>query len=511
MYGMTSFDPVNAALQGSSQILRKRDEQALIENSSDLIWLYEGFQRFDVEREIARLFTQQDSIDTYRRMIDFRNITALVIDRVTTFGKDPVTVKWGDDQSNETWERIAHEDNEWDAWIQTLAKMAELLGTVVACATYDKDRETIELGFYTPNQIQVRRLDGDEACINDRFPNQYRVLLGDDQNRFQLWDFSTEPPTVSTSKDWTPGDDKSDLLIARDADGKPVVPFVPLRSAYASREYIVDKGQLEMLQAQRTVNILLTQVRVILHGGAFQVPVAEGPGWFQKGRNAATQKLLLDPLSVLTVPDDPVSSKATTLTWKGPANEAFIKAHYDAIENATVNAAASRGIDPSFLRASADARSGVSLFVGNQALNDKQKATRTLAQRPIERLVEVIRDTWNHFVDIIPDAQPFPVDAEFTVQIPEVAFAQEPKAKLEVDTGAVQAGFRRKRDVIREWNPGWTDKEIDDFIAESAPKPAAPVSLFGPRPAPPIQTPGSAGANSPQGPAVPMPGRMPNG
>lgn len=476
MFGVTSYDPFTAALKNSTQILRRRDEQALIENTSDLIWLYEGFQQFDVEREIARLFTQQDSIDTYRRLIDFRNITALVIDRVTTLGKDPVTVKWDSPEATAIWERIAHVDNEWDLWISTIAKMTELLGTVVPRVTYDRDRECVEFGFYTPNQIQVRRLEGDKACPNDRFPNQFRIINGEDgEGGYQLWDFATDTPTVSTAAQWEPGGDADTKLIALDAKGKPVVPFVPFRSAYASREYIVDKGQLELLKAQRTVNILLTQVRVILHGGAFQVPVAEGPGWFTKGRNAATQKLILDPLQILMVPDDAMSSKATTLNWRGPANEAFIKAHYDAIENTTVNAAASRGIDPSFLRASADARSGVSLFVGNQALNDKQKATRTLAQRSIERIVDVTRATWDYFVGLglIPDASPFPTGAVYSVQIPEVAFAQEPLAKLELDTGLISAGLRRKRDVVREYNPGWTDAEIDQFLADTAPKPAA--------------------------------------
>lgn len=497
MYGARAWDPVTAALQQSSRDMRQIDARALIENSADLLALYDGNQRFDALREIHKLFQVKESRDLYSRLIDCRNITALVIDRVTTIGKDPVSVTWKFQDgtpdtglSPQLWEQMAHEDNEWDLFVQTVGRQTELLGTTVPAPIFDIDEKVVRFHLYTPNVFEVMDEDGD-SCKD---ANRFRIY--EDDGEYQLWDFSTDPPTVSQTSGWERGETLDTDIIARGPDGKAVNPFTPFRNGFTTRSYWCDKGQQEMLQAQRDVNMLLTQVRVILHHGAFQVPIAEGPGWYTKGKSGKETKLLFDPSQIVTVPDDPVSTKETRLRWDGPANEAFIEAHYKAIEQATAGAAMSRGIDPSFLRASAEARSGVSLFIGNQALNDKQRLTRTLMQRSFERFVDAARQTHDFFAALHGRPR-FPEGVTATVSIPDIAFAQEPAAKLEYDTKAVEAGFISLKDKVREYNPGWTDEEVVAFIAERAPKPIAAT----------MQPPGSAGANTPQGPAEPVPGK----
>ena len=477
MFGLTSFDTVSAALKASAYNLQAQDDAALARASFDLLRLYEGNQLPQVWAYLATHMKNQELLKRYQSLATFQNIVRLLVDRVATMGELPVRVVWHNGEgephaaAQKKWDEVASRrmgESSWAAAIPAIARETELVKTVVAAVTWDAEEGRIALDRYTPNQILVGYSKG---AHRQRTPDRWFILKGEAQNAWQAWDFSSGGGMVF---DVTSDGDGAFQASADEAIPYPVrdpktnrqaVPFVAFRTSLPRDGYFTWDGQLELLEAQGFLNKTLTQLAYQLHYGAFRMPILSGPGWVDD--NGTTRPLILDQGMALVEPSDPFGAVndhgAPKIRWDGPADEEVIRVLLETINYSTEAAAATFGVNASAIRAKNEATSGYALQIESAALRSKHSRTRTLAQAPLERLVELIRWTW----DTYSGEEAFPADSMFDVVIPDYGTGVTTREEWDADLGKLKAGIVSKRTLILKYNPGISSEECTALMDEA--------------------------------------------
>lgn len=547
MYGLTAFDSARASMEQSSYRLGLQDRQTSVLQAAELVNFYEGNQRRYLEEHIESIFKDPKLQDLYKRLIFFANVTSLIVDRVAIMGKRKAEIKFlkpdgsPDEADQKLWDRISKKELDhggFDAFLGALGKYKELCKTVVAVPFWDSRANKLRLRFYTPNLMDVAWdvREGDPLA-----PQAYRILLNDQQSRWRVYDF-TDPANGVTyeahgegnvlekipTRDLKTGQIVQDVILeAKDpATGLTLDPFVPFRTRVPTTDYFVDDGQGQMVEGQKAVNRLWTGLMGILHSGSFQVPILTGPGWTrQEGKKI---ELTLDPSQGIAIPSQPGDTIESKIHWDGPANEAFIQWTLATIAQVTETIVSTFHISPNEVVAKADAASGVSLFIGNSALKEKQEAATVLDEPSLEELVYKMAVVWNAHAPIAKGR--FSLDGEISVKIPQQPMALEPMDEVKRDALMVEESFVLHDDIIRKYNPGATKEKVAAIKAQKqtvgppsvgslfrstsfagnllpptpatggAPKPAPPGGN-GAKPQPPVSPPSASGrAVKPAGP-----------
>lgn len=512
-------------MQGSSYRLGLRDREASIQIAAELVNFYEGNQRRYLEQHIEQVFSDPKLQQLYKNLIFFANVTALIVDRVTILGKRSADIQFlnkdgtPNKPDQELWDRIADEELEaggFDAFLGALGTMKELCKTAVAVPFWDPRANRLRLRFYTPNVIDVA---WDLRVGDPLTPTAYRILLNDQQNRYRVFDFS-DPAKGVIYEAIGAGDDMNKVPMI-DADGNRVTdsampakdpktgltlnPFVPFRTTVPRYDYFPDDGQGQMVEGQKAINRLWTQLMAILHGGAFQVPILEGPAWARP--EGVAIKLTLDPSQGIVVPSQPGEAVKSTVRWAGPANEGFIKAHLDTIAQLTETLVSTFHISPNDVVARANPASGVSLFIGSSALKEKQERSVTFDRPSLRKLVYKTAVVWNTYAPA--DAGRFSLTSKILVKIPMQPIALDPLEEVKLDALKVEEGFIEREDIIRKYNPDATPEKIARIKAQKevyAPPPLGslfrssalagppvPQPASGPKPTAPVPTPPARG------------------
>lgn len=512
--GLFAFDSARRSIELSSYRLGFRDREASIETAAELVNFYQGNQRRYLERHIEATFKEKKLQDLYKRLIFFANVTALIVDRVTILGKRKAEIKFlnEDGTPNEAdqklWDRVAKKELDnggFNAFVAALGKYKELCKTVIVLPFWDPRANRLRLRFYTPNVIDVA---WDLEVGDPLSPTAYRILLNDQQSRFRVFDFS-DPARGVTYEATGAGDvlrkiptkdatgksvDQVDLPAIDPATGLTLVPFVPFRTTIPIYSYFVDDGQEQMLEGQRTINRLWTQEMGIMHHGAFQVPILEGPAWSRQ--EAGPIQLTYDPSQGIAVPSNLGDAVASTIRWGGPANEGFIKAHLDVTARITETLVSTFHISPSEVVAKGDPASGVSLFIGNSALKEKQEAASLLDEGSLAELAWKIAVIWNAHAPA--EKGRFSLKGEIVAKVPMQPLNLDPLDEVKHDALKVEEGFIDREDVVKKYNPGASPEKIAKIMAQKqVVTPPSISSLFRPS--------AIGGAPAP----VPVPGQKP--
>ena len=483
MFGLTAFDSARASMEQSSYRLGMRDRETSVQIAAELVNFYQGNQRRYLEQHIDEVFSDAKLRTLYKSLIYFMNITALIVDRVAILGKRKAEIKFvnADGKPNEAdqklWDRIARKEIQhggFDALLGAIGKYKELCKTVVVVPYWDPRSNRLRVRFYTPNMIDVA---WDLRYGDPLDPKAYRILINDKQNRYRVFDFSDPAQGVvyeaigqandmqrQVSRDPETGAIVDDsVLAAKDPEtGLTLDPFVAFRTVVPTTDYFVDDGQGQLAEGQRTINRLWTQEMGIMHHGAFQVPILEGPAWRRK-ENAPIQ-LSYDPSNGIAVPSLTGETVPSTIRWGGPANEGFIQKHLDVIARVTEGLVSTFHISPNEVIAKADAASGVSLFIGSSALKEKQQAATVLDEPSLIELVYKTTIIWNYHSPI--EKGRFSLQSEVQVTIPQQPLSLDPLDELKHDALKVEEGFILREDVIRKYNPGITPEKLAAIKAQ---------------------------------------------
>lgn len=495
MFGLTSFDTARAAMDQSSYRMGFQDRQSAIATAAELVNFYQGNQRAYLEQHIEATFRETKLQELYKRLIFFANITSLIVDRVTILGKRRAEIKFLNDdgtpneEDQKLWDRVSKKElghGGFNAFLAALGKYKELCKTVVALPFWDPRADRLRLRFYTPNLIDVA---WDLEVGDPLTPTAYRILLNDQQNRFRVFDFSDPFKGVMyeaigegdvmrqlPTMDGAGRTVKDVALPAVDPNsGETLNPFVPFRTALPLYSYFIDDGQEQMLEGQRTINRLWTQEMGIMHHGAFQVPILEGPAWTRV--EAGPIQLTYDPSQGIAVPSNPGDAVPSTIRWGGPANEGFIQAHLDVTARVAETLVSTFHISANEVIAKANPASGVSLFIGNSALKEKQEADSILDEASLEELAWKIVVVWNAHAP--EEKGRFSLKGEISAKVPMQPMNLDPKDEVGLDALKCEEGFIDREDVVKKYNPGATPEKIAKIMAQKQPvAPPTTNSLF---------------------------------
>lgn len=479
---MSAFSPFDQALKQSSFALGLNDRRSRWESAARLVKFYEGNQAPYLENYIAALFKSPQLRQRYGELASWSNVTRWIIDRVTALGGDPLSVTWNDTKDDELWDEVAYQTCDLDLFISTWAKYTELCKTAVALVSWDNRERCLRLGKYTPNVIHVAYSDDD---IHPTCPDLFRILeneAGQHGEEWETWDFSQDvdengdviAPRVPTIYDeigsggqYSKADTEDTWPVVDPMTGRPLVPFIALRTGHADREYFIDDGQMELIDGQEAINRTWTQIFANLHGSAFKIPVLTGPGW--GGKNGRDVQLVFDPSEAIVCPTDPTSTIQPGIEWKSPYDASITTSLLDVIDAKRRDMAQTFHFDASAVTSSAEVASGVALWIRNQALRQKLTHTRMLAQKPLQQLVWAMAVIWNHYSK---DGRKFSLKARPTIKIPDPSFQMDPETELRIDAQKMDLGIVSKRSVIQKWNPDIDPAEIDKLLAEKAAMPA---------------------------------------
>lgn len=477
MSGLVAFDPFNSALRRSSYALGQADQRSRWESAARLVRFYEGNQAPYLQQYIAALFKSPQLQQRYGALASWSNVTRWIIDRVTALGGDPVQISWGDENDDALWDEVAYQHCDLDLFVSTWAKYTELCKTDVALVSWDNREKCLRLGHYTPNVIHVAYSDED---IHPTCPDLYRILeneSGREGEEWQTWDFSQDvdengdviTPRVPTiyeeignGGDYrAAGSDVETWEVVDPLTGRPLIPFVALRTGHAAREYFLDDGQMELIDGQEAINRTWTQIFANLHGSAFKIAVLTGPGW--AGKNGKDVALTADTSEAIVCPMDPTSTIQPGIEWKSAYDAAITTSLLEVIDAKRKDMAQTFHFDAAAVTSSAEIASGVALWIRNQALRQKLTHTRMLAQKPLQQLVWAMAVIWNHYS---VDKRKFSLKARPTIKIPDPSFQMDPETELRIDAQKLDLGAMSKKTFVQKWNPDMTPAEVDALLAE---------------------------------------------
>lgn len=472
MYGLGAFDPANTALRQSSAYLGLVDRRQRWDVAARLVRFYEGNQEPYLQQYIAALFKDKKLQARYGELASWENVTRWIVDRVTALGDDALQVTWANAADMKLWDEVAYQRADFDLFVGAMARYLELTKTVVALVSWDDDEECVRLDFLTPNVLEVAY---SRHGLHPTCPDMWRLLKnegGAHGEEWQVWDFSTDAPKVyeevagkrggSTAEPWE---------VVDPLTGRPLCPFVALRTNYAQREFFIDDGQMELLDGQEAINRTWTQLFANLHGGAFKVAVLQGPGWGVGGGGSRDVRLTLDQSEAIVCPNDPANTTQPTIRWDSPYDPAITTSLLEVIAKKRESMAQSFHFDASAIVATPKAESGIALWVRNQSLRKKLQWTRTLAAKPIAQIVWAMACVWNHYSR---DPRKFTVTEKPTVKIPDPTFQMDPATELLIDKEKIAMGIMSRRDLVKKWRPELGEREVEALLEEIPPIPTPP-------------------------------------
>ena len=493
MWGLKSFDPVNATLMRSSLHLAVQDRSHLSRISSELVNYYEGNHFIYLYEYLRRMISDSYILETYQKLATFSNVTRLLVDRIATVGRQPIRVLWKDADGNPSpqdqklWEEILEHwigRVNFDTWIRSVSKMTELTKTVTARVGWNDNHEFLSLGYYTPNTIDVGYEPGN---LEAGYPDRYRILISEASDTYQVWNFASKdigPSGQVYEHDGAGEGDPSPVEVIDPVTKRSVIPFVTFQTRFSPHEYFVWDGQSEMRNAQEAINRWWTQISTLTHSGAFKMMVLSGDWIAGDGESI---RIPTDITKAIRVPADQFGTETDPrkkIWWDGPDVSKDVDTILKVIEQNKQELAAAHGISPKALTASNEPASGYSLIVDDAALRGKHTESRSMFRIPLRRVVELMRLMWDAENRTGPGGTPrkFSEGSTFEVYIPDYGTAVTSKEEVETSALLVEKGLSLRRTKILALNPGISDSDLNSLLVRAGETPVGPdgVPVGGP-------------------------------
>lgn len=472
MFGLTAFDPVQAALEGSDSAVARGNRVQLAADSAVLQQMFQGNQLGRVHAWIDTFVQEPSARPRYHDAAVFLNITKFLVEHSSTVGQHPVRVLWrnADDarsenyESQKLWERILRnflKGVKWREFISSLMVDQSLLKTVVARPGWDAWNDCLELYHYTPDEIDVGYSPGN---LNRALPDQYVITIEPATRLRVRWDFSPcregKPALVTTLEGESVVEKKASEVIDP-LTNRSLNPFIPFRTRAPRRSFFVWDGQPELIKAQDFINELYTQLALVLQHGSFRQAILSGPGW------GDVVKLPNCITIAIKEPEDPLGRESgkEKIRWGGPDVAPVIAGLLSAIDHWTDAAALSLGINASAFRVGNEARSGMALTVEGASLRDKHARTRNAAEEPLLQLVQAMRYIWNQ---CRPKGEAaFPDDVEPEILIPDYGSSVTVATEVSADIALKDSGLRSVESLLYKYNPGLSPEAAERMLADA--------------------------------------------
>ena len=437
----------------------RRTWSEMVAVTRTLIELYEGNQLGYVLRWLSTFVRNPSIKRRYLELASYSNIVRFVVDRVATNGYVPCRVIMLDRATNQPdpvaqaiWDEIADcwMSGTFSGFVQTTARLTELLRVETAGVEWDPWNSKIALGAYSAADLKVEyveqntnKLEPDLYVFTDRY-------TGAEQS---VYDFSSHADGASGVVRQRDG--KTVQVSTIDPNtGRSLNPFVAFRTFDGSEYYPWD-GQEELIHAQQEVNRLVTRLSVLAEMGTNKILVLSGSGWTDQEGNI--QAIPLDITQAIKEPEGKIGedSSKPKMRWDGPQVIQELDAVNKLIHSKIIQVATQFRISPGSITSSNDPASGFSAQISEFALAEKHSGTRDVFRANLGRLVRNIMLTWNQYGAVGARASmAFSDTCRPHVYIPDYMGAASVSQHADADMKLVQTGIKRKLALIMKWEPG---------------------------------------------------------
>lgn len=455
---ITAYNPFDAQMRfQASREAWDADRQDLADLTRRALRLYKGKHMEELRGKLLKMFQSAELRARYETVSIKVNVLRMLVNQVATIGQTPVTVVWDNEPDQTKWNRLATKLmglHPWDVLIPFAWKDVEVAKNVMVTATWNKRHSHFDFGFYYPHTADVGWADP----MNPDYahPDFFGILNDPDKRSGLYFD-------MNDRKGYTL-DRTGRISGAQDMptkDGEVVVPWVTLRAAPPRCGYWSDDGLEDLVEGQSSINYLWTMRGNLLHVGSFKVPILSGD-WVEK--DGTEPHIIYDAGKPIKLPEDivPTATGAKKIYWDGPDNAENIREIGKSTYDLTMAMAASLGLHESAITSSNEPASGYSVQVNTGPLRVRHRTSRTMAKPQIESMVSMIRDLW----DVYNSTDPFSNSGAFSALIGDYWAGTIPRDEVDPDLKLIEAGLVSRKTAIRKYNPGITDAEIDDLVAE---------------------------------------------
>ena len=433
--------------------------QEMVQVTRDLLNLYEGHQIGYVRWWLATFVRNPSIRRRYLELASYYNVVRFIVDRVATNGYVPCRVIMLDNDTSKPnpeaqaiWDDVSSQwmSGSFSGFVQTTARMAELLRVVTVGVEWDAWNDKLAFGLYSAAELKVEyekdncnKLEPDYYVFTDRYTGAEKAV----------YDFSDHSAGESGVVWQTDGKAPS-VAVLDPLTGRSLNPFVAFRT-FEGEDYYPWDGQWELATAQSRINRLVTRLAVLAEMGTNKILVLSGAGWTDNEGNL--QAIPIDITQAVKEPADKAGESHTgpKMRWDGPQVIEEIKAVNILIHTDVVQMATQFRISPASITSTNDPSSGFSAQISEFALAEKHSGGRDIFKGNLSRLVRNTMLTWNHYGAVGKRAKMrFPDTVRPYIFVPDYMGAASISQHADADTKLIQTGVKRKLTLILKWEPG---------------------------------------------------------
>lgn len=388
--------------------------------SAKRIDYYRGDQEQHLERVLAKQFKHPERL---RLQLSFSNIVRRIINEVSVvYKKSPqrfltLNGKRLEGKGADSFSKM-YEKARADAVLKKANRYTNLLNTLGVQAVWRDG--CVQLDILTPDILNVvqNAVDPTQASaviIEQGYADT--VTLEGPANPFGA---------ASLFISWT-----ADAHMVFDEQGRPrpelgnkegknpygLIPIVFFRDAYPD-SYFWNEGSFDLINAQETLNVFLTELNQLVKFQSFSVPVIIG--------DAPPEGVTVDPSNFISIPlgDTAVSKGQPDFKFVSPSPK--INEIIEVIRECVRRIADDYGLSMDSFKLSGSPASGLSLKLSNIRLVERREDDIALYMDYERELFKVMRAVHNAHCETVDE---IPEKAEFGINFAELEFPEDPAAE----------------------------------------------------------------------------------
>lgn len=416
---------MNLELSYAANLTRQAMAQKLID-------YYNGEQLEHLEDVLAEQFTEPDAL---MMQLAIDNITRFIADEISRVFDSPPALSCENAAGQALLDELL-KTGTLPLIFKTAEVYANLTGVCALHPWWDDMTNTIKTAILPSSVLFVaqRRDDPTEAEaviytreVRDTITPESRVeyVHWDSENVF-IFD------NVTTGAMRPPSPDNPEML-----NPYGILPFAWLRDQMAVGAFF-SKSDEALINAQETLNVLLTSLNQLTKYQGFSQPVLSGCD--------AKTPIMVDPSRPIRIPPGLRDEQPGSFSFVTPDSK--IGDILDEVQKHVERVCSRYGISMQSLKSGAETTSGYALKIQESRLERRRVDSTPLCRSALYQWWEIVKTIYNTHT-----GANIPADAELIIDFAEPQYNENPKDGLEIDLKRIDAGLISPIAVIMRDNP----------------------------------------------------------
>jgi len=417
---------------------------------------YRGDQEQHLMRVLAKQFKHPERL---RLQPTFSNIVRRIINEVSVVYKRPaqrslmINGKKVEGKGADAFSKM-YENARADAVLKKVNRYTNLLNTIGVQAVWRN--EAVALDVLTPDILNVvqNAMDPTQASaviIEQGYADT--VTLEGPSNPFGATSLFIAWTEESHQVFDEQGRPRPDLANESGANPYGMIPIVFFRDSYPD-SYFWNEGSFDLINAQETLNVFLTELNQLVKMQSFSVPVIIG--------DAPPEGVTVDPSNFISIPLSDATAGKGQPDFKFVSPSPKIAEIIEVIREQVRRIADDWGLSMDSFKLSGSPASGLSLKLSNIRLIERREDDVALYMDYERELFNVMRAVWNAHC---PGGEEIPDKAELSINFAELNFPEDPAAEDQRWITQINQNVRSRAQWLMSIDPDIkTDEEAVEKI-----------------------------------------------